>query len=291
MRRRSRAADPSHTALPARRPQIMTIPVPAHLFAFSLILAVSAPPASATLVRFEDRIAIDLAVPGLVVEDFESSATDPGASGLGATGLAVIAGPLNAASSNAVFAPGDVAPGARFDAGFGSEPPAVLGTQALPGLPSQVLGAADPGRILNIRLDPGNYHLGFDLWTVGSFTQLVSELIMIEVYDPFGGLLASHEVVASPQGPEFYGISTDGVGIGRVSVFSASTSSVWITPLIDNVAFGAASPGSGLGGGLGGNLGGGLGGDPGAAELPEPATWTLLLAGLALTRFGRRKRA
>jgi len=217
----------------------------------SLLLTTVSSSLHAGLLTYSSRGAFDLAAPGLAVEDFEAGNIAPGSA-------VNFTDPLNSATSNAVFSPGDIKPGLTIQTPFPNDPgfDLILEGAGTIGNPSKAVYSTAPADTLDLLLDNANA-VGLDVFIYNS-----PEIIDISIYGPSNTLLDSFAVSATNSGV-FFGVVSDTVLIERINLSSRSTPTQgtggWHEG-VDNISFGV---------------------------VPEPSS--LLLFGLGLAGLGYRK--
>jgi hypothetical protein len=172
----------------------------------AVVFAGMLPWASAgSLTFYSTRAAFDAANPGLAVQTFDSAIT-----GIGITG---IDGPVNSATNDGVFKPGDILPGIAFD----SHPPQGPGGQGLAAIPHgafnfppqapALLGVNNDLNTFDILFAAGQKAVAFELFnSLSTATDNV-----IKVYGA-GDVLLGQETVSTgglSGAPAFFGVSSD----------------------------------------------------------------------------------
>ena len=181
------------------------------------------PPARATLISFNNRIAFNAAEPGLPVETFEKN-LQPNNS------LALFSEPLNSTSNNIAFAPGSILPGISLSVFPGTV--LVLLAQGFLGASSDVVGPNVFVEDLVLDFAPAVNAVGFDLLAL-----LNPGPVSVNVFGT-GSVLGSFPLVLSAT-PTFFGVVSTSEPIFQITV--TETSAAAVGELIDNVAFGAVA--------------------------------------------------
>lgn len=199
--------------------------------------------ASAALIVYADRAAFNAAHPGLAVEGFEAVPD---------LGIVGFAGPLDSATNNGIFSPGDILPGLLIDRenqGGGTEGLVGVGSSAGFGNPSNIVLANFFVDGLDLFFSNSNA-VAFDAWSL-----LGGGTVGVSVFGAGNTLLGSYSVSS---GGGFFGVFNNSGAITRINLFDSSMGAEGA----DDIAFGVAS-------------------------VPEPAT--LLLFGVGLAAAGRQR--
>jgi hypothetical protein len=182
-------------------------------------------PAPEALAFYATRAALDAAYPGLPVEGFENGS-------MAYASLGVIGHPLDQASSNAYFDPGDILPGIQFwaTAFHEGDELAVVGEQ-FSGNPSKTVVANYYTDGYRIVFDPPVEAAGMDLQSfVGN------GLCQLDIYDTTG-LLASTTSACNEAGA-FWGVASDADPIVEIRITDLGGGAEGA----DNIAFGSPAP-------------------------------------------------
>lgn len=198
--------------------------------------------ASAALIVYTDRASFNAAQSGLPVEGFESVPD---------LGIVGFAGPLDAATNNGIFSPGDILPGVTImnqNLGGGADALVGLGWSAGFGNPSNIVLANYLVDGLDLFFSNANT-VGFDVWSL-----LGGATVDVSVYGLGNTLLGTYSIAS---GGGFFGAYNNAGNITRINLFDPSGGAEGA----DDIAFGTAS-------------------------VPEPAT--ILLFGIGLMAAGQR---
>lgn len=230
----------------------------AAIAALVLSLGLGMKPAHAALISYMDRASFDLANPGLPVEGFQKARS---------TGFAQFTGPLNSATNNASFQPGDILPGISFfdNPGPDSNQLALL-PAGLVANPTTALAQNGPkSDALDIAFGTNVGAVGFDIFQnfAGSPRPVTPQPYPVSVFGAGNVLLGSFTSTVPTNGGFFGVSSTNGSEITRVSINNTSAFDV-----VDNVAFGTAV----------------------VVPAPEPPTWAMMLLGLASLAISTRRK-
>jgi hypothetical protein len=220
------------------------------LLAAGAVIALGTSPAAAQLTFFTTRPTFNVANPGLPVETFEEARVAAG-------DFAFFTGPLNAASNNAVFVPGEILPGLSLvdNPGANFEDLVAIGTGTVTGA-TKAVGQTFSDDTLDLTFSNA-FSAGFDLFSAAGPGAPAADTITVSVFSS-SGLLGSTNV-DTLGGISFFGVRSS-VPITRINVNSLAGN----TSFVDNVAFGVAAP--------------------------EPATGALLLLGVMGGLAGVRRR-
>lgn len=214
---------------------------------------------TAAVITYSDRSSFESAAPGLATETFDSGTPQD----YGPFAYDNIAAPLDATTSNSVFAPGDLLPGFQIlEAGGSNGDDTLLVYQSAATGNSVAVGANYFVATLDIAFTAGTNAFGFDFWTMDDLTALGSSLMTISLYDLNNDLIESFNVTSSSSERLFFGAISDTV-VGRVNVAAAQSQS----EIIDNLSFEAPD-----------------------SAVPEPSTYAMLAGGFALMALLRKKK-
>jgi hypothetical protein len=211
----------------------------------------AANPADAGFITYTDKAAFNAANPGNTQQDFSAANVLPG-------GVLAMANPLNSATNNSIFSPGDIAAGLEIQA-TGNNPSidlAVTGVGFL-GMTAKTVFANFFGETLNLIFADGVGSVGMDLLSQFSMSDFT-----IRIYDTSDDLLDTFVVNDVPNTGDglFFGIqATAGELIGRVNLSSNTIQAEGVS----YVSFG-----------------------PAGAENPIPAPAGAVLFGLGLLSMG-----
>lgn len=213
------------------------------------------PSARAAVVIYGNSAAFNGAAPGLPVEGFQNANTAL---------TSPFNGPLNSATSNAVFSPGDILPGINITDSTPGSVDLFLAGVGQSSNPSLAVGSNFPGSdALILQFSPGVNAVAFDLFQNfgGGAQSGVNQVYVVSLFDTSNVLIGAFNVnVGSGTGGFFGGISD--TTIGSISILGPGGA----FEVIDNVHFGLAA-------------------------VPEPASllaWTLL-SGVALAGYRLRR--
>ncbi|MCH7808935.1 MAG: PEP-CTERM sorting domain-containing protein [Planctomycetes bacterium] len=176
---------------------------------------------------YTDRATFDAAHPGFAIEDFENGNT-------GTSTLMGVPAPVNSASDNSVFSPGDVMPGfSIFPTGPNSDTPLPLGltTSNYRNFTSQALGTFNGGSSLDILFDgEGVWAVGMDIFSVFGDSSFTITLLRPNA-PPLDSI--SVPVLADYDGPPtFFGVDSDPQEILGIRFFSTGNR----LEFVDNIA-------------------------------------------------------
>ena len=188
-----------------------------------------APLACAELKFYGDRLTFNAATSRLTLEDFETN--NPSF-----RTIVEFPSPLNSTTNNAAFSPNDIKPGISFSA-VGSESSRLdLVNKGVFGIPSDVVGPSSFISDLQIDLTTSTNAVGFDL-----LADLAVGTVVVEIYGA-NGLLGAKSLTVTDT-PTFLGIISDSSLITQIVISNRTPADVnLVGKLIDNVAFGTASP-------------------------------------------------
>ena len=169
---------------------------------------------------FDSRNNFNAAAPGLPIEDFEDGSATPGA-------IVTCSSPLNSATNDACFTPGEILPGIEIhdNPGPSNNGMVLLGRNVI-GNPSIATGPQSFSEGTDIRFTNNNVQaVGMDVFIN------TPSIVGITVYGQ-SGVLRTSSVAATTTG-SFWGIISD-QPISRISLTSS------FGELVDNIAFGGA---------------------------------------------------
>ena len=200
-------------------------------------------PAHAALTFFPDRAAFESAHPGLDVEDFEEGAV-----------FRNFSSPLDSASDNRAFHPGDILPGVAFS---NSDPAAtvddliLLDGSGVVGLPSKALSKAldslgdSFGSGLDITFAGDHvFAVGLDAFLDNTTGVLSVAETRVSIFGS-AGLLDTVTLFTSASGPVFFGVASDLDPIKRINVDGVFPGH-FSFELVDNVSFASSVPTPGV---------------------------------------------
>jgi hypothetical protein len=222
--------------------------------ALIIFFCLGASSASAALITYTDRGTFNASAPAVVVEGFEAAAANDNT-------FTTFSGPLDAASSNAVFAPGDVLPGFQIVDNPGPDANGLIALGAGLNTPTKAILANTFTDGMDVLFSAGTQAVGFDFWTAPSPGANSAWIVTISVFDLNDVLLGSFVPSSSTSAGVFFGVTSDAEAIGRVNIFSAGNQA----EAIDDLAFDAVS------------------------GVPEPGSLLLLSSGAALFILLRRR--
>lgn len=178
---------------------------------------------------FDDRAAFDAAVGALPLEDFDDGAT-------GEDAVNTCTEPVNSASDDVCFSPGDLIAGFEVTSSGGGGV-VVLGDGFI-GQPTAVIGANTFAEFTTVTFsEPDVDAVALDAYSGSGGTSNVE----VRVFDSAGALADTVTLATSAENvSEFFGILAPGP-ISRVEIETPEDGG----ELIDNLAFGAASTGGG----------------------------------------------
>ena len=188
-----------------------------------------APSACAELEFYRDRLTFNAATSRLTLEDFETN-------NLSFKTIVEFPSPLNNTTNNAAFSPNNIEPGISFSA-VGSESSRLdLVNKGVLGVPSDVIGPNSFASDLQIDFTTSINAVGFDL-----LADLALGTVVIEIYGA-NGLLGAKSLIVTDT-PTFWGVISDSDSITQIVILNRTPAEVnLVGKLIDNVAFGTASP-------------------------------------------------
>ena len=188
-----------------------------------------APSACAELEFYRDRLTFNAATSRLTLEDFETN-------NLSFKTIVEFPSPLNNTTNNAAFSPNNIEPGISFSA-VGSESSRLdLVNKGVLGVPSDVIGPSSFASDLQIDFTTSINAVGFDL-----LADLALGTVVIEIYGA-NGLLGAKSLIVTDT-PTFWGVISDSDSITQIVILNRTPAEVnLVGKLIDNVAFGTASP-------------------------------------------------
>ena len=191
---------------------------PLTVCAAAVVMAVSAAPADAALIFYDDRTAFDAATGPLTgFEDFED---------VNLLGVAVL-GPWDSTADDPVVSPGDIVDGVTFssDGGlFALGPPGMA-------FPSVVIGPTAIPAGLNITLAAGMTAVGFDLFHLNDLP--VPELT-IDLFGPDDVPAGTTQIDIGAEGG-FFGVISTAVWIDQIHIAASNGLGL---EFIDNIVFG-----------------------------------------------------
>ena len=188
-----------------------------------------APLACAELKFYSDRLTFNAATSRLTLEDFETN-------NLSFKTIVEFPSPLNSTTNNAAFSPNNIKPGISFSA-VGSESSHLdLMNKGVLGVPSNVVGPSSFASELQIDFTTSINAVGFDL-----LADLALGTVAIEIYGA-NGLLGAKSLIVTDT-PTFLGVISDSDSITQIVISNRTPAdNNLVGKLIDNVAFGTASP-------------------------------------------------
>ena len=188
-----------------------------------------APSACAELEFYSDRSNFNAATSSLTIEDFETN-------NLTFKTIEEFPSPLNNATNNSAFSPNNIKPEISFSA-VGSESNFLdLISQGVFGVPSDVIGPSSFASALQIDFTTSINAVGFDL-----LADLALGTVVIEIYGA-NGLLGAKSLIVTDT-PTFWGVISDSDSITQIVISNKTPADHHLVgKLIDNVAFGTASP-------------------------------------------------
>jgi len=198
------------------------------LLMLSLSILFVSLPVHAAVTSAADRTSFEQLLGAVTTEDFEEGAVAPATS-------VVIPGPIDETTSDAVFAPGDIAPGLTLHEQPDGSPGflVVYGDGFEPALASTQLSFSDCAASMNLLFDTGVEAVGLDVYHLEP-----NASVTVSVYSG-AALLDSFVVPSSGDGTvQFIGVSSDAETITRVAI--APSDDLYFT--IDDIVFGGLAP-------------------------------------------------
>lgn len=229
-------------------------------------------PAQAGIVTYSNRASFDAAAPGLPVEGFENARI---------TTLTTVFGPLGNAGDGTVFLANDILPGITITSSFGGFDFLFISPAGYSANPTLALGQEFSDTSMDLLFPTGASAVGFDLYQNFYFGAQsgVDQDFLVQLFDTLGNLIGSPLATIPSNTGGFFGVTSDSTLIGKISIIAPPNS----VQVIDNIAFGLATPSSGSTppGGSGPGTGTGSVPAPGPAVVHSPEPASLAIFGLA----------